>query len=120
MRFLMISNPDPSAAPPDPERLAAIGQLTEEMTAAGVLVDTGGIQGVSVQVRYSAGKFTMTDGPFTEAKELVGGYAIVNAASMDEALALSRRFFEAAGDGTGEVRRLFGRDDLAPGCVPEQ
>ena len=119
MRFLMISNPDPSAAPPSPERMAAIGQLTEEMVRAGVILDTGGIQAAGRQVRYAAGKFTVMDGPFTEAKELVGGYAIVNAASMDEALALSRRFFEVAGDGSGEVRRLFGGDELAPGCVPE-
>lgn len=112
MRFLMITNP--SETPPTPEHMAAIGQLTVEMMQSGKVLDTGGIQFHGSEVRYQDGDFTVTDGSFAEAKELIAGFAIVSAESREEAFALSQRFFEAAGNGTGEVRQLFGPDDFKP------
>ncbi len=112
MRFLMTTHP--SDTPPTPAQMAAIGQLTVEMMQSGKLLDTGGIQFHGSEVKYHDGEFTVTDGPFAEAKELIAGFAIVNAESREEAFALSKRFFEAAGNGTGEVRQLFSPDDFQP------
>lgn len=112
MRFLMITHP--SDTPPTPDQMAAIGQLTAEMMQSAKVLDTGGIQFHGSQVKYAEGQFTVTDGPFAEAKELIAGFAILNAESREEAFALSQRFFEVAGNGSGEVRQLFGPDDFKP------
>jgi hypothetical protein len=112
MRFLMTyTNDDPG--PPNPEKMAAIAKLTEEMTRSGVLLDTGGILPLSrgARVQQARGKFTVTDGPFPETKELIVGYAIVQVKSREEAIELSRRFMSLAGDGEGEIRQLFGPAD---------
>jgi len=102
--------------PPNPELLAAIGKLTDEMVKAGVLVQTGGLLPSSngARVRVSRGTLSVTDGPFPETKELIGGYAIVEAASRDEAIQLGRRFMELHAtiigpsyDGECEIRQLF-------------
>jgi hypothetical protein len=82
MRFMMLYKPGrESDAPPTQQEMAAMGQLIEEMAKAGVLIATDGLQPSSkgARVRISGDKFTITDGPFTETKELVAGYAIVEA-----------------------------------------
>jgi hypothetical protein len=119
MRFMMMVKADSNyeaGLPPHPALLAAIGKLTEEMVKAGVLVQTGGLLPSSngARVRVSRGKLSVTDGPFPETKELIGGYAIVEAASRDEAIELGRRFMELhasiigpAYDGECEIRQLF-------------
>src|SRR5262245_41856439 len=99
MRFMMMVKADPNyeaGMPPNPERAAATGEHPEEMTKAGVLVQTGGLLPSSkgARVRVSRGSLSVTDGPFPETKELIGGYAIVEAASRDEAIRLGRRFME--------------------------
>jgi len=99
MRYMMMikSCSDHEAGiPPKPELMAAMGKLTEEMMKAGVVLATGGLQPSSqgARLRYSAGKRTLIDGPFTEAKELIGGYAIVQAQSRDEAIQLANRVVE--------------------------
>jgi len=79
------------------------------MSAAGVLVMTGGLQRASrsTRVRMAAGNFTATDGPFAETKEVIDGFALVNAKSKEEAVEIARRFMTVAGDGEGEVLQVF-------------
>lgn len=114
MRFLMTFTGEDNN--PSPERLAALGKLTEEMVKSGKLIDTGGILPSSkgARVAMTNGKFTVTDGPFPETKELVVGYAIVKVDSKEEAIELTRRFMSVAGDGEGEIRQLFGPADGHP------
>ena len=119
MRFMMIVKADPSyeaGGPPNPALLAAIGKLSEEMTNAGVLLQSGGLLPSSkgARVRASAGKLTVTDGPFAETKELIGGFAILEAASKEEAIRLGKKFMQIHVDvlgptyeGTLEVRPMF-------------
>ena len=119
MRFMMIVKADPSyeaGRPPDPAMMAAIGKLSEEMTNAGVLVQSGGLLPSSkgARVRASEGKLTVTDGPFAETKEIIGGFAILEAASKEEAIRLGKQFMQVHVDvlgpsyeGTLEVRPMF-------------
>jgi hypothetical protein len=112
MRFLLTFNAD-DHGPPSPEKLAALGKFTEEMVRSGVVLDTGGIlpSSAGARVKLKAGKFTATDGPFAETKELILGYAIVQAKSREEAVELTRKFMMIAGDGEGEIRQLVGPGD---------
>jgi len=86
-----------------------MGQLVEEGMKAGFLLATEGClpSALGARVRISSGKLRVTDGPFTEAKEVVGGFAILQANSKDEAIELAKNFLQAAGDGECELRQLF-------------
>jgi len=97
-----------SDTPPSERVIAAVGQLIEEMAKAGVLIATDGLQPSSkgARVRISSGKFTVTDGPFAETKELIGGYAILNAKSKEEAIELTKRFLSVMGEGECEIRLM--------------
>jgi hypothetical protein len=118
MRFLMMVKADKdfeAGRPPNPALMAAIGSLSEEMGRAGVLLETGGLlpSSAGAKVKVAGGKLSVTDGPFTESKELVGGYAIIRAASKAEAIAHGRRFMslhaEVLGpsyEGELEIRQL--------------
>jgi hypothetical protein len=110
MKFVSIWKPDRAVwtAGPDEEHVVAMGRLIEELMSAGVLLDTGGVSdgGTSLRVQRSDGNVTVTDGPFAETKELVGGFAIFKVNSKDEAIALTRRFLEIAGDGTSELHEV--------------
>jgi hypothetical protein len=106
MKFMMIVKADrnyEAGVPPDPKLMAAIGKLTEEAARAGVLLETGGLLPSSsgARVRVARGKLTVTDGPFTEAKELVGGYAILQAKSREEAIELGKGFMKVHADVLG-------------------
>lgn len=107
MQFLMIYTPD-DTAPPSPETMAELVKFGEDAAKAGVLVATGGMlpSSMGARVRLSNGKFTVTDGPFPEAKEVMAGWAIVEVNSKAEAIDVARRFMSIAGDGEGEVRQL--------------
>ena len=119
MRFMMIVKADPSyeaGRPPDPALLAAGGKLSEKMAKAGVLLQSGGLLPSSkgARVRASGGKLTVTDGPFAETKEIIGGFAILEAASKEEAIRLGKEFMQVhvdvlgqAYEGTLEVRPMF-------------
>ena len=74
----------------------AMGKFIEESQKNGMLVDTAGLQATSAghRVTLRGGKIAITDGPFTESKEIIGGYAIIDATSKDDALALARRFMD--------------------------
>jgi hypothetical protein len=113
MRFMMIYKPanvkDMEAGiPPSQAMMAKMGQFIQELAASGVLLLTDGLQPSSkgARVRLSDGKITVTDGPFTETKELIGGFAIIRVNSKSEAIELSKRFLAIAGDGESEIRLM--------------
>jgi len=114
MRFLsMIRIDEKTIKPPTDQLMADMGKLIEEMTKSGVLVTTAGLRPTSegVRVRLRGGKLTTTDGPFTEAKEVIGGYAILEAKTKEEALEHTKRFLALHGeewDIECELRQLDG------------
>jgi hypothetical protein len=109
MRFLSIYTHEPFSAPPGPEHVAAMGKLIEEGMKAGWLLATEGVAAgiTGTRVRRSGGEITVTDGPFSEAKEVIGGYALLEAKSKQEAVELSRQFLKVAGDGSCEIIPLY-------------
>ena len=83
-----------------PELFEEMGKFIEEATKAGVLVATGGVvRSTKVKVSYDGTEFTVIDGPFTEAKELIGGWALMECRDKDEAVEWTRRFLAIAGEG---------------------
>jgi hypothetical protein len=109
MRFMVLYKPGKETdAPPSEREMADVGRLIEEMAKAGVLIATDGLQPSSkgARVRISGGKFNVTDGPFTETKELVAGYAILSVKSKAEAIELAKRFLKVMGEGESEVRQM--------------
>ena len=126
MRFMMIVKADQNyeaGAPPDPKLMAAMDKLTAEMTKAGVLLTSEGLypSAKGARIRASGGKLNVTDGPFSEAKELIGGFAILKAKSKDEAIEMGRRFMKLhqdvlgpAWEGELEIRQVFDASDFAP------
>lgn len=119
MKFMSLvkANADYEAGnPPSPKLIEAIGKLSMEGIQEGWLVQSGGLlpSKAGAKVRATSGKLTVTDGPFSEAKELVGGFAILKARSRDEAITLGRRFLQAHIDAIGpsfvgelEIRQMF-------------
>ncbi len=109
MRFLTIFQSPERDMPPTEAEMATMGAFIEEAARAGWLVTTEGClpTRLGARVRQTNGDVTVTDGPFTEAKEVVGGFAIIQAGSKDEAIALTRRFLSVAGDGECEIRQLY-------------
>lgn len=127
MRFMMMYKPadqkrTEAGVPPTKEEMAAMGNFVEEMVKSGVLLATEGLQPSSkgARVRSSRGKLTVIDGPFAEAKELVAGYALVEAKSKKEAIELAKRFLKVAGDGESEIRQLFEATDFSPDIFPPE
>jgi len=109
MRFLSIYKAVERNTPPTPEEMAAMGQLVEEGMKAGWLLSTEGClpTALGARVRRSEGKVTVTDGPFTESKEVVGGFAILQANSKEEAIELAKTFLGHVGQGECELRQLY-------------
>jgi hypothetical protein len=108
MRYFCLFKPDTTMAPPTPERIEAINKYIADSYADGSLITTDGFapSPKDVRVRLSGGKLTVTDGPFVEAKELVGGYAIMEASSREAIIAMAKRFLEVVGGGESEVHEL--------------
>jgi hypothetical protein len=108
MRFLTYTLGDESAPvpPPAPELMAEMGSLMEEITAAGVLVATGGLAPTSMGAKLTLkdGEFTVMDGPFTEAKELIGGWALLECRDLGEAVEWAKRFVSVVGEGEVRIR----------------
>ena len=123
MRFLTMVKSAENSGPPPKKLMDAIAELGEEATRAGVLIETGGLlpSAMGARVRSSGGKLTVTDGPFTEAKEVVGGYAIYEVKSKEEAVEFTLRFMRLhtehwpGWEGESEIRQIFGAPDFAPG-----
>jgi len=114
MQFLVYDpNYDPEAAvPPTPELMAEMGKFVGEAMQSGALVTTGALQPKGTRLRLSGGKFTVTDGPFIELKELLGGWAVIRAKSLDEAIEWCKRFRSIVGDGESEIVQVFGPEDF--------
>jgi hypothetical protein len=110
MQYLVYSiDPIPAdAPPPTPELMEEMGKYIGEAVAAGVVVTTGGLEATGKRLRLKDGKFTVTDGPFIEAKELMGGFAVIKTDTLEEAIEWCKRFRQIVGDGTSEIVRLFG------------
>lgn len=112
MRYLsMIRVDEKSGVKPSERLMTEMGKLMEEATREGWLVTTAGLRPTreGKRMRWNRGKLSTTDGPFTETKEVIGGYAIIEAASMAEALKLTERFLRVHGDEWNvecEVRQL--------------
>jgi hypothetical protein len=114
MRFLSMIRIDEKLGQRPTERLMTeMGKLMEEATREGWLVSTAGLRPTSEgkRLRWNHGKLSSTDGPFTETKEVIGGYAVLEAASMEKALELTKRFLRVHGDEWNvecEVRAIDG------------
>jgi|SRR5688572_11747631 hypothetical protein len=109
MRFLSIYKSVETGVPPSGEEMARMGKLIEEGMQAGYLLGVEGClpSAKGARVRLEQGKVTVSDGPFTEAKEVVGGFAILKANSRAEAVQLAKDFLKVAGDGECELRELY-------------
>ncbi|WP_329082970.1 MULTISPECIES: YciI family protein [unclassified Streptosporangium] len=107
MRFLMTTKGG-DMAPPTETMHAEMAAFIEEMTRAGVLLATGGLDPAGTHISSSGGEITVTDGPFTEAKEAIVSFALVEARSKEEAVELARRFWRIVGDGEGDIQQVFG------------
>jgi hypothetical protein len=106
MRFLMTVNGGGPA--PDDRLNAEMGHFIEELTQAGVLLATGGLDMNGTHASAADGRVTFTDGPYAEAKEVIVSFALVETRSKEEALELSRRFWALVRDGEGDIRQVYG------------
>ena len=109
MRFLSIYKCPERTTPPSAEEMERMGKLIEEGMKSGKLLATEGClpSALGARVRITNGNITVTDGPFTEAKEVVGGFAILQADSKEEAIQQAKDFLSVVGQGETEVRQLF-------------
>jgi hypothetical protein len=116
MKFMVMIKGSEQAGPPPAGLMMGIAQLGKEAADAGVLVQTGGLlpSAMGARIRLERGKINFTDGPFTEAKEVIGGYAVYDVASKEEAIKWSTRFMELhkqhwpGWDGEAEIRQIMG------------
>jgi hypothetical protein len=111
MRFFGYTLGDPNAPvpPPTPELTQNMGAFIEDATKAGVFVTGGGWGplGEAIQVTLHDGKFTVLDGPFTEAKELIGGWALMECRDKDEVIEWTKRFLSVLGEGESRIRPVY-------------
>jgi hypothetical protein len=123
MRFMVIVPADKNSEAgvlPDQKILAEMGKFNEEMVKAGIMLAGEGLQPTSkgARIRFSGGKTTVTDGPFAEAKELIAGFWLIQAKSLDEAIAWMKR--APFGGGTEiEIRQVFEAEDFGAEFTPE-
>ena len=128
MRFMILvkaSKDTEAGVLPEEKLIAAMADYHEELAKAGVLLDGSGLQPSSKgwRIKYSGDKRSVTDGPFTEAKELVAGYTLIQVRSKEEALEWTRRFPNPSADGGDaeiEVRELYELEDFLPGEAVER
>ena len=117
MKFLCIYKPSkPEGTPPTQKEMEEMGKLVEEQLKSGILLATEGCLPSSkgARIRLANGKFIVTDGPFTESKEVIGGFALLEVKSKEEAIEHVKHFLKVAGDGETELRQVFeGGDCLA-------
>jgi hypothetical protein len=126
MRFMMIVKHAEKQGPPPKELMDAIMKLSEEAVKAGTMLGNGGLgpTALGARVRLSGGQVKVTDGPFTEAKEVIGGYAQFELKSKEEAVESAVRFMELhkkhwpGWEGETEVRQMFGPEDF--NCNPQR
>ena len=124
MRFMIIvkSSPESEAgAPPDSEMIAAMGRYNEELIAAGVLLAADGLHPSSngARIKFDGGKIKVTDGPFPETKELIGGYWLIDVQSKDAALEWVKRIPFKNGEEV-ELRKVHEASDFPVDSVTEE
>jgi len=127
MRFMMLVKSAENSGPPPKELMDAIAKLGEEAVSNRTMVETGGLAptAASTRVRVSRGQLTTIDGPFTEAKEVVGGYAVFELNSKEEAVEGALRFMELhrkhwpEWEGETEIRQVFGPAEFSPHRIEE-
>ena len=118
MRFLCLYKPAKAEGDlPTQDEMAVMGKFVQESFKSGTLLATEGClpSALGARIRKTNGSFKVTDGPFTEAKEIVGGFALIQAKSKDDAVAFTKQFMNVAGDGEVEIRQIC---DDSP--VPQQ
>jgi hypothetical protein len=129
MRFMVIVKATPESekegALPDPQGLLEMGKYLEELTKAGVLLACDGLHPSSkgARVKFSGGgSLTVIDGPFTEAKELIAGFSILQVRSLEEAIEWAKRApnCNPGRDSEVEIRQIFEMEDFAPVLSEEQ
>jgi hypothetical protein len=121
MKFMMLVKHPENSVPPPKELMDAIEKLSQEAAKDGTMLGSGGLgpTAQSTRVRVSKGKLTVIDGPFTETKEVVGGYAQFELKSKEEAIEGAVRFMELhrkywpGWEGETEIRQIFGPEDFA-------
>ncbi len=110
MRFLYLYRPGTpeSDRAPTQEEMATMGKLIGDMAKAGVLLATEGClpSAKGLRLRIDSGKFTITDGPFPETKELIAGFCMVQVKTKAEAIEWGKRFLQVVGEGESEIRQL--------------
>jgi hypothetical protein len=117
MRFLCIYKPSKQEGGlPSEQEICTMGKLIEEGMKSGKLIATEGCMpsASGARVRLAGETFTVTDGPFTESKELIAGFALIQAGSKEEAVEYTKEFLKVAGDGETEIRQIY----EAPECLP--
>ena len=120
MRFMMLVKSAESNRVPPKELMDAIAKLAQDSSKAGTMITTGGLAptAMSTRVRVSGGQLTTTDGPFSEAKEVVGGYAVFELKSKEEAIEGAKHFMELhkihwpGWEGETEIRQILGPEDF--------
>ena len=127
MRFMIIgraTKESEAGVPPKPEAFEAMGDYNDELVKAGILLAAEGLTPSSkgARVRFSGDKRTVMDGPFAESKELIAGFTIIQAKSMEEAIEWVKRAPNLAADGETEVeiRRLMDLEDFGDGFTPNE
>ena len=128
MRFMVIvkatADSEKKGALPDPQLMAEMGKFNEELIKAGIVLAMDGLQPSSkgARVKFSGNSRTVIDGPFTEAKELIAGFSILQVKSLEEAIEWVKRApnCNPAGDSEVEIRQIFEMEDLAPVLTEEQ
>jgi hypothetical protein len=109
MRYLSIWRAVERNVPPSPDEILKMGELIEDMMRKGELIATEGClpSALGARVRKAGKKVTITDGPFTESKELIAGFALLEAPSKEAAIEMCKRFMAVAGDGECELRQIY-------------
>lgn len=118
MRFLSIYKTRETGVPPTPEYMDKMQRLVEEGMKAGWLLATEGClpTALGARVRSSGGELLVTDGPFAETKEVIAGFALLEAASKADAIRLTREFLRIAGDGECELRQVYTAGENVGDC----
>jgi hypothetical protein len=118
MKFMVMVKSVENAGPPPQALMEGIAKLGEEAARAGVMVETGGLfpSAMGARVRVQKGKLSVTDGPFAEGKEVIGGFAVYQVDSKQEAIAWTKRFMQLhvehwnGWEGESEIRQVFDGD----------
>ncbi|MFC4910886.1 YciI family protein [Actinomadura gamaensis] len=112
MRFLMMTVDDGTPQEqPDEALQAEMGAFIAELSRSGVLLATGGLDPRATHIVARDGKAEVVDGPFSESKEFVAGFALIETRTEEEAIELSRRFWSIVGSGRGTIQRVYGPED---------